>query len=100
MPSLLLQPLIENAVKYAIAPSVAGGSIEISARRMDSKLLITVADSGPGCAELPHGNGVGLRNTFERLKVLYGARSTCTAQNRAGGGFEVRLEFPFEAHSQ
>jgi signal transduction histidine kinase len=103
VPSLLLQPLVENAIKYAIAPRVTGGELTITARREGGHLLLQVLDDGPGwpglgtSGALPEGNGVGLRNAFERLRVLYGERSRCGAYNREGGGLEVRLELPFES---
>jgi LytS/YehU family sensor histidine kinase len=75
VPSLLLQPLVENAMKYAIAPREQGGSVTVIAGIESGTLRLAVADDGPG---LPpalasgNGRGVGLRNTRERLKVLYG----------------------------
>jgi len=100
LPSLLLQPLIENAIKYAVARRIEGGSIEIAARRDGDTLEIAVRDDGPGFAqpsdELPEGNGVGLRNTRERLRVLYGARQSFVMRNRAPRGAEIMLRLPFE----
>lgn len=101
LPSLLLQPLIENAVKYAVARRVEGGQLEIVARRRASQLELAVLDDGPGCGEAGpqpagEGHGVGLANTRDRLQVLYGERQQFTAGNRPGGGFEVRMLLPFE----
>jgi two-component system LytT family sensor kinase len=101
LPSLLLQPLIENAIKYAVAKRIEGGTIEILARRDGDMLEIVVRDDGPGFTqpgdELPAGNGVGLRNTRERLRVLYGARQSFTMRNREPRGAEIVLRLPFEA---
>ncbi len=101
LPSLLLQPLIENAIKYAVAKRVEGGSIEIAARRDGNVLEIAVRDDGPGFpnpgAELPAGNGVGLRNTRDRLRVLYGDQQSFVMRNREPRGAEVVLRLPFEA---
>jgi two-component system LytT family sensor kinase len=106
LPSLLLQPLIENAIKYAVAKRVEGGRLEISASRDGDMLEIRVADDGPGSplfdgGELPltasNGHGVGLVNTRERLKVLYGERQSFIARNRDAGGVEIRIRLPFEA---
>ena len=101
LPSLLLQPLIENAIKYAVAKRIEGGSVEIAARRDGDMLEIAVRDDGPGfdqpSAELPAGNGVGLRNTRERLRVLYGARQSFVMRNRTPRGAEVLLRLPFES---
>jgi two-component system, LytTR family, sensor kinase len=101
LPSLLLQPLIENAVKYAVAKRIEGGSIEIAARRDGEMLEIAVRDDGPGfdhaMDDLPEGNGVGLRNTRDRLRVLYGAKHRFVMQNRSPRGAEILLRLPFES---
>jgi len=101
LPSLLLQPLVENAVKYAVATQVKGGSLHISAKREGDDLVLDISDDGPGCDELavgrpPTGSGVGLRNTHDRLQVLYGDRGTVEIRRRDGGGTCVRLRLPFE----
>ena len=75
VPSLILQPLIENAVKYAISPREGGGAVRIEGRVRGRMLELVVADDGPGFvpgAAALSGRGVGLRNTRERLAVLYG----------------------------
>ncbi|MBY4599866.1 histidine kinase [bacterium BD-1] len=102
LPSMLLQPLVENSIKHAVARMVEGGRLVISAERRDGQLLLRVADNGPGCKDLPaggaqgNGNGVGLANTRERLRVLYGDAQSVQARNRASGGLEVTLALPFE----
>ena len=100
LPGLLLQPLIENAIKYAVARRVEGGTLELSARRVGDMLEIVLADDGPGSPHfergLPPGNGVGLRNTQERLSVLYGARQSFVVRNRSPNGAEITLRLPFE----
>lgn len=101
LPSLLLQPLIENAIKYAVAGRVEGGEIAILARRCGPLLELVVQDDGPGCGEqgpepAGDGHGVGLANTRDRLRVLYGDRQQFSAGNREGGGFEVRMRLPLE----
>ncbi len=100
LPSLLLQPLVENAIKYAVAKQVAGGLLRIEAERDGEQLVLRVMDDGPGCGsleggELPPGKGVGLRNTRERLSVLYGDASGFSVRNRERG-IEVTLRLPFE----
>lgn len=100
LPSLLLQPLVENAIKYAVAKQVAGGLLRIEAERDDEQLVLRVIDDGPGCgslegSELPPGKGVGLRNTRERLSVLYGDAGGFSVRNRERG-IEVTLRLPFE----
>lgn len=99
VPSLILQPLIENAIKHAVSRREEGGTIEIEARRDGDSLAIALRDDGPGKADVAeHSNrcGVGLANTRERLHVLYGARQGFEATNRAPHGFEVRLRLPFD----
>ena len=99
VPSLILQPLIENAIKHAVSRREEGGTIEIEARREGDSLVIVLHDDGPGCAdftERKNGHGVGLANTRERLSVLYGTRQDFSIANRIPQGCEVRLRLPFE----
>ncbi len=100
IPSLLLQPLVENAIKYAISKSVAGGSIRVGAYRFDTELLLEVADDGPGLspqAEQPlPGHGVGMANTRNRLQELYGDRQSLTLGDNAPHGLVVSIRIPFE----
>ena len=98
VPSLLLQPLVENALKYAIAPSETGGRLHIGARLIGQRLLLHVADDGPGLADealFVAGRGVGLRNTRERLAVLYGERARFAGYN-TGPGLRTDIEIPAE----
>ena len=100
VPSLILQPLIENAVKYAVSKREEGGTIEIEARRIGDDLVLVLRDDGPGCTNLderPSGHGVGLRNTQERLRVLYGDNQMFSIAARAPHGCEVRMQLPFES---
>lgn len=99
IPSMLLQPLVENAIKYAVGPNEAGGTIEISATNKDNSLVLTVSDDGPGLADtkdLPHpsGTGVGLRNIRERLSSSYGENAAMHIANRGEGGFMVVIRLP------
>jgi hypothetical protein len=98
VPSLLLQPLIENAVKYAVSPREDGGTIRVEGRVRDDMLELVVADDGPGLQDgmsLNHGCGVGLRNTRERLAVLYGPRHRFAALD-AQPGVRVEIALPLE----
>jgi signal transduction histidine kinase len=100
LPSLLLQPLVENAIKYAVAKQVEGGLLRIEAQQEGGQLVLRVIDDGPGCGcleggELPAGKGVGLRNTRERITVLYGEGGGFDVRNRTRG-IEVTLRLPFE----
>lgn len=101
VPSLILQPLVENAIKYAVARRIEGGEIGIVARIDGDQLEIVLRDDGPGFGPLgadglPEGRGVGLRNARERLRVLFGGRATFVLRNRAPQGAEVVLRLPFE----
>lgn len=98
MPSLLLQPLIENAIKYAVSPRESGGEIRIGAHVTGGMLQLEVADDGPGMIDatrLSDGRGVGIRNTRERLQVLYAERGIVTVSNTEPG-LQVSLTFPAE----
>lgn len=98
MPSLLLQPLIENSIKYAVSPRERGGHIRIGGHVTGGMLQLEVADDGPGMVDatrLTNGRGVGIRNTRERLQVLYGDRGTVSVHNTEPG-LRVALTFPAE----
>lgn len=104
VPSLILQPLIENSIKYAIAAAEDGGTIAIKADRIDDLLCIQVIDDGPGVADIENlvpsdGGGVGLVNTRERLLVLYGSRQKFQVTNRQPHGLAVKICIPFERNS-
>jgi LytS/YehU family sensor histidine kinase len=98
MPSLLLQPLIENAIKYAVSPRESGGRIRVAAHVTGGMLQLEVADDGPGmvdAARIANGRGVGIRNTRERLQVLYGDKGGVSVMNTEPG-LRVALTFPAE----
>lgn len=96
VPSLLLQPLVENAIKHGITPRVAAGHLRISVRRQDEMLALEVVDDGVGSRNAPPlSEGVGLGNARARLASLYGPRHRMEAGPRAEGGFNVRIEIPF-----
>jgi sensor histidine kinase YesM len=100
VPSLLLQPLVENAIKYAVTPQEDGADISINARRVGERVRIIVADTGPGLqSSLPDpklSTGVGMANTRERLLQAYGDDQRFDSYTRSGGGFEVVIEFPYQ----
>jgi sensor histidine kinase YesM len=99
LPSLLLQPLIENAIKYAVTPSETGADIWINARRVGDRVSIEVADNGNGegaaIAASP-STGVGLANIRDRLMQAYGPEHSFTTRKNEEGGFSVVVEIPFE----
>jgi signal transduction histidine kinase len=99
VPQLILQPIVENAVRHGIAPYGCGGEIAVSAVRDGQRLLLTVQDSGPGILEerlqAPSPSGLGLANTRARLSQLYGEAQHLKLENLSGGGFRVQIEIPF-----
>ena len=98
VPSLILQPLIENALKYAIAPREEGGRLRIEAHTDQRVPKLVVQDDGPGLpvgVNLGEGRGVGFRNTRERLAVLYGAHQKLVVRI-ARPGLRIEIELPFE----
>ena len=103
LPSLLLQPLVENAIKYAVTPQEQGAEIHIDIRLAGDRVRIAVSDSGPGLRGWQKGStlstGVGLANIRERLVQAYGPDHRIETRSAAGGGFSVEIEIPvqFEA---
>jgi hypothetical protein len=98
VPPLILQPLVENAVRHAIQPREEGGSIEITARRREEWLTLGVVDDGPGVAAgADPGRGVGLSNTRQRLAELYGGGAELHLEPGAAGGLAVSVRLPFRA---
>jgi len=97
VPTLVMQPLVENALEHGLAPHARLGVIEIAAAREGDALTIRVRDNGDGLAESSQRmkSGVGLANTRGRLRQLYGDRSRLTLSNIAGGGLEAILEMPW-----
>ena len=97
VPNLILQPLVENSIRYAVAPRASGGCIEISARQVIGSLRISVVDDGPGLPEgydFPANEGVGLRNSRERLEQLYGENHRFILSNKSPKGLEVAIVIP------
>ena len=99
VPSLILQPLIENAIKYAITPSEEGGTLRISARVQHKTLVLQISDSGPGLGNGNNGqksSGVGLKNTRERLQQLYGDGQAFTLAPNEPRGLRITINIPYE----
>ncbi|PZO53331.1 MAG: hypothetical protein DCF16_07250 [Alphaproteobacteria bacterium] len=99
LPSLILQPILENAIKYAITPRTDGGIIEVSAFRDGNILKICIEDDGPGLPMQdvgPRRRGVGLANARERLELIYGNRAGLHARNREPNGCRVDIWLPLE----
>jgi two-component sensor histidine kinase len=98
VPSLILQPLVENALKHAIGPREEGGRLRVEAHTDERVLKIVVQDDGPGLpvgVNLGEGRGVGFRNTRERLAVLYGEHQKL-AVRFSRPGLRLEIELPFE----
>jgi len=96
VPNLILQPLVENAVRHAIVPYTRAGRIEVAASREGGSLVVTVRDDGPGTGGgAPKHLGMGLRNTLSRLQHLYGEAYDLQFLESPGGGLTLRLEVPF-----
>ncbi len=111
LPSLLLQPLVENAIKYAVSPQESGAEITIAAQLVGQNLRITVSDTGPGLQNVGSDNrltgvtfdggeqvstGVGLANIRDRLAQAYGESHRFETMEPPEGGFAVVIEIPFE----
>jgi sensor histidine kinase YesM len=102
VPNLLLQPIVENAIRHGIAPRAGAGKLSIQTGMFDSMLKIVVQDDGAGMTNCKEGEfhfdkGLGLANTRDRLQKMYGANHRMRIENVAeGSGFRVSLEFPAE----
>ena len=96
VPSMLLQPLVENAIRYGVAPLIEGGWIAIKSALHANRLRITIGNAGRrgGGEQKKNGNGIGLGNTAERLKTLYGPDFEFSLVWPEAGGCEVVLELP------
>jgi len=98
VPSMLLQPLVENSIKHGLSAKIDGGSIYIRSRASETQLTIEVEDDGVGMDTTnPAANsvsGIGMANVAERLKVLYGETASLTINSEEGKGTLVRIRFP------
>jgi two-component system LytT family sensor kinase len=98
VPTLLLQPLVENAIKHGIAKRVAGGTVRVAAARHDGGLCLTVYNDGPGDPadwQVAH-TGVGLGNLRTRLQILHGNECSLQLKRAAPAGVEVVVTLPLE----
>jgi LytS/YehU family sensor histidine kinase len=97
VPCFLLQPIVENAIRHGIAHCENEGLVETSARREGNLLELRVRDSGSGPnGHSTPGNGIGLKNTRERLTHFYQGEYAMHAQPLPTGGFEVAITLPYE----
>ena len=104
VPSMILQPLVENSIRHGIAPKVGGGRIVLRSRRERGRTIIEVEDNGLGMTDErldyvfrgtgENGGGIGLRNVGERLRVIYGDLAGIQLTSEPGRGTVARLEIP------
>jgi len=98
LPSMLLQPLVENSIKHGLSGKVEGGTIRIRTRRIDAKLLLLVEDDGVGIPEARLATlldqGIGVSNVNERLKVLFGNQYRMWIDSQPGRGTSIQIEMP------
>ena len=100
VPSILLQPLIENSIKHGLEPRIHGGTVTLRSRLQGDRVSIEVADDGVGITARPEtslsrgGNGIGMQNVRERLEVLYGRQARFTVVSNPGRGTLVSIELP------
>lgn len=102
VPSMVLQPLVENSIKHGLSPKVGGGSIHLRSRLTESALFIEVEDDGVGMAAssvaetdtTTNGGGIGMTNVIERLHVLYGTAAALSIQSPDSGGTLIMLRIP------
>jgi two-component system LytT family sensor kinase len=106
VPSMVLQPLIENSIKHGLEPRLEGGTVTLRSRVREGRLVVDVEDDGVGImparaaavgavtAQSQSGNGIGMKNVRERLEVLYGGEARFEVESRPGRGTRVTLEMP------
>ncbi len=104
VPTMLIQPIVENSIKHGIAPKISGGTIYLRSRILEGTLVIEVEDDGVGIVEPgsdvsewntpQHGTGIGMANVRERLNVLYSDAARVEVESRTGAGTIVRILLP------
>lgn len=100
VPNLILQPLVENALKHGVSASDGSGRVEVSAVRSGDQVVLTVRDHGPGPGEAENDNGVGLTNTIARLDQLYKARQRFSLKPAPDGGSVAEIRLPYHEDPQ
>jgi LytS/YehU family sensor histidine kinase len=94
VPGMILQPLVENSIKYAVAATTRAVTITIAARVDAGRLVLTVSDDGPGKTGTETGTGIGLANVRSRLAARYGAEAHLASGPRPDGGYATTLTLP------
>ena len=99
-PSMMIQSLVENAIKHGLEPKPEGGVLTVRAEVRHGKLAVSVADTGMGFGKAATaGTGVGLNNIRERLQLLYGAKASMTVAENPPGGTLVTVTVPYQAQT-
>jgi two-component system LytT family sensor kinase len=100
VPSILLQPLIENSIKHGLEPRIHGGTVTLRSRLEGDRIFIEVSDDGVGMTGRPEsairrtGSGIGMKNVQERLEVLYGNQASFNVVSNPGRGTKISIELP------
>jgi len=98
VPSMLLQPIVENCIKHGLAPRLEGGEIHLRARLRDGRLSIEIDDNGMGISPERladvYGGGIGISNVHERLRLLYGDQFKMDIRSREGEGTQIKIDIP------
>jgi signal transduction histidine kinase len=97
LPPMMLQTLVENAIKHGLEPRTAGGTVWIRARRSDDEVAITVADDGDGFNAKTSGTGIGLKNVRERLRLVYGGKAALAVVANFPAGVAATITVPAES---
>jgi len=111
VPSMLLQPLIENSIKHGLEPRISGGTVTLRSRIADGRLLLEIEDDGvgiepggpttaPDSGIVREGSGIGMRNVRERIQVLYGDEAHVDIVSRPGRGTRVSLRMPLATREE
>ena len=98
IPSMILQPMVENSIRHGIGPKVEGGTITLRTSRGEGRLVIEVGDDGIGISPERQRemfeSGIGIRNVRDRLEVLYGTDFSLRVESNPGRGTSIRFELP------
>lgn len=96
VPSMLLQPLVENSIKYAVEPNKHDSLVQLTISIRNGRLLLSISDEGPGYeVKENHGMGIGLKNTKERLSTMFSGDYSIELRSNIGQGSQVEISFPF-----
>lgn len=98
VPGMILQPIIENSMKYAVAENEDGGTVRVKANISGGELQLEVSDTGPGMdsGDITPSRGIGLHNTLDRLETLYGSQYVFETRNTTPSGLAIRINIPLE----